>query len=452
MFKKILIANRGEIAVRILRACREMKIKTVAVYSTADTDSLAVQWADEAVCIGPPSPKDSYLHAHNILSAALITGAEAIHPGIGFLSEQPSFAEACEICRIKFIGPSAEAMETMGDKATARATMQKAGVPVVPGTPTLTSDQEAFAFAQSCGYPLLVKAAFGGGGRGIRLVQNEDELPRALEMAKAEAAAAFGRAEVYLEKFIEEPRHVEVQVLGDEHGNVVHLGERECSIQTPRRQKIIEEALAVGLTPDLRKRMGEAAVRAAKAVGYANAGTVEFLVDAQGKFYFMEMNKRLQVEHCVTELVTGIDLVKQQIRIAAGEKLGFVQKEIPFQGHAIECRINAEEPERNFTPSAGCIERLTLPGGHGVRVDTHIHAGYAVPPYYDSLLAKVIVWDKDRAGAIAKIQRCLQETEIVGIKTNVAFCRKIVANAYYRRGDLTTDFIQRRLLNGNGKS
>lgn len=341
-------------------------------------------------------------------------------------------------------------MEAMGDKATARSTMQKAGVPVVPGTPTLNNDQEAFAFAQKYGYPLLVKAAFGGGGRGIRLVQNEEELPRALEMARAEAVAAFGRPEVYMEKFIEEPRHIEVQVLADEHGNVVHLGERECSIQTPRRQKIIEEALAVGLSADLRKRMGEAAVRAAKAVNYVNAGTVEFLVDAHDNFYFMEMNKRLQVEHCVTEMVTGIDLVKQQIRVAAGEKLPFSQKQITFTGHAIECRINAEEPERNFAPSAGCIERLTLPGGLGVRVDTHIYGGYTVPPYYDSLLAKLIVWEKDRAAAIARMQRCLEEMEIVGIKSNTAFCRKIVSNAYYRRGELTTDFVQRRIFNSNG--
>ncbi|MCS6776040.1 MAG: acetyl-CoA carboxylase biotin carboxylase subunit [Chloroherpetonaceae bacterium] len=449
MFKKILIANRGEIALRILRACREMKIRTVVAYSTADADSLPVRLADEAICIGPPPPKDSYLHAHNIISAAHITGAEAIHPGIGFLSERPSFAEACEMCHVKFIGPPAEAMEAMGDKATARATMQKAGVPVVPGTPALNNDQEALAFAQKYGYPLLVKAAFGGGGRGIRLVQNEDELPRALEMARAEAAAAFGRAEVYLEKLIEEPRHVEVQVLADAHGNVVHLGERECSIQSPRRQKIIEEALAVGISPDLRRRMGEAAVRAARAIGYVNAGTIEFLVDAHDNFYFMEMNKRLQVEHCVTEMITGIDLVQQQIRIAAGERLPFSQKQITFHGHAIECRINAEEPEREFMPSAGCIEHLVLPGGPGVRVDTHIHAGYMVPPYYDPLLAKVIVWEKDRPAAITRMQRCLQEMEIRGIKTNIAFCRKIVSNAYYRRGELTTDFIQRRIFASN---
>jgi acetyl-CoA carboxylase, biotin carboxylase subunit len=453
MFKKILIANRGEIAVRIIRACREMKIRTVAVYSTADADSLPVQIADEAVCIGPPAPKDSYLHAPNIISAAHITGAEAIHPGIGFLSERPSFAEACEACGIKFIGPSAASMEALGDKATARETMRAAGVPVVPGTTgAITSEQEAYAFAQKIGYPLLIKAAFGGGGRGIRLVQNDEELPRALEMARTEAAAAFGSAAVYIEKFVEEPRHIEVQVIADEHGHVVHLGERECSIQNPRRQKIVEESPAVGLTTSLRNRMGEAAVKAARAIGYTCAGTMEFLVDAHGNFYFMEMNKRLQVEHCVTELVTGVDLVKEQIRIAAGEKLSFAQKEIQWEGHAIECRINAEDPDRNFAPSAGRIDRWLMPGGLGVRVDTHAYTGYEVPPYYDSLLAKLIVWDKDRASAIAKMQRCLQEAEIGGINSNIAFCQKIMANAFYRRGELTTDFIQRRILNGNGRS
>ncbi len=447
MFKKILIANRGEIAVRIVRACREMKIKTVVVHSTADADSLPVHLADEAVCIGPPAPKDSYLHAPNIISAAHITGADAIHPGIGFLSERASFAEACEACGLKFIGPSAAVMEKMGDKAEARETMRLAHVPVVPGTNgAVANEAEALKFAQKIGYPLLIKAALGGGGRGIRLVQNEDDLGRQLDLARNEAAAAFGSDHVYLEKFVEEPRHIEVQVLGDEHGHIVHLGERECSLQNLRHQKLVEESPAVQLTPAQRAKIGEAAVRAARAIGYTNAGTVEFLMDARGDFYFMEMNKRLQVEHCVTEAVTGIDLVKMQIRVAAGEKLPFTQKEIKFEGHAIECRINAEEPERNFTPSAGCLERVLLPGGFGVRVDTHIMAGYTVSPYYDPLLAKIIVWDKDRAGAIARMQRCLQETEIVGVKTNIAFQRKIMANAFYRRGEVTTDFVQRRLL------
>jgi acetyl-CoA carboxylase biotin carboxylase subunit len=447
MFKKILIANRGEIAVRILRACREMRIKTVAIHSTADTDSLHVQLADESVCVGPPAPKDSYLNIPNIISAALITGADAIHPGIGFLSERAVFAEACEAHGIKFIGPSATVMERMGDKATARETMRAAGVPIVPGSNGPVADeQEALSLGRKIGFPLLIKAAHGGGGRGIRLVQNEEELARQIELARSEAAAAFGSSAIYLEKFVEEPRHIEVQVLADEHGNVLHLGERECSVQNLRHQKLIEEAPAVCLNPEQRRRLGEAAVRAARAIGYTNAGTIEFLVDRRGEFYFMEMNKRLQVEHCVTEMVTGIDIVKEQIRIAAGEKLPFNQKEIRWQGHAIECRINAEDPDNNFAPSAGRIEQVVLPGGYGVRVDTHITCGYVVPPYYDPLLAKVIVWDNDRAGAIARMQRCLQEMRIEGIKTNIGFQLRILNNAFYRRGELTTDFVQRRIL------
>jgi acetyl-CoA carboxylase biotin carboxylase subunit len=449
MFNKVLIANRGEIAVRIIRACRELKIKTVVVYSTADANSLPVQWADEAVCIGPPPPKDSYLNAPNIISAAHITGAEAIHPGIGFLSERPSFAEAVEACGLTFIGPSSIAMDKMGDKALARETMQKAGVPVVPGG-TFTAPFEALELAKKIGFPLLVKASFGGGGRGIRMVQNEEELPKAIDMARNEASAAFGSGDVYLEKFVEEPRHIEVQVIADKHGHAVHLGERDCSIQSPRRQKIVEEAPAPRLAPTLRNRMGDAAVRAAKAVNYSNAGTIECLADIHGNFYFMEMNKRLQVEHCVSEMITGIDLVKTQILVAAGEKLPFTQKEIRPIGHAIEVRINAEDPDRGFIPSAGKIEKAVLPGGLGVRVDTHIYSGYEVPPYYDSLLAKIIVHGKDRNDAIAKMYRCLQETEIVGIKTNVAFCMKILQNAFYRRGEFTTDFLQRRILSEAG--
>ena len=449
MFKKILIANRGEIAVRIIRACREMKIKTVAVYSTADADSLHVQMADEAVCIGPPAPKDSYLHAPNIISAAHITGAEAVHPGIGFLSERPSFAEACEACGLKFIGPSSASMERMGDKSAARDTMARAGVPVIPGSAgAIASEQEALRFAQKTGYPLLIKASLGGGGRGIRLVQNDEELPRQLELARNEGLTAFGSPDVYIERFVEEPRHIEVQVIADEHGHVLHLGERDCSIQNLRHQKLVEEAPAAQLTPSQRSRIGDAAVRAAKAIGYSNAGTVEFLVDAKGDFYFLEMNKRLQVEHCITEQVTGIDLVKTQIMVAAGEKLPFVQKEIKWEGHAIECRINAEDPDRNFAPSAGRIEHVCLPGGFGVRVDTHIQPGFVVSPYYDPMVAKIIVWDKTRAGAIARMQRCLQETVITGIKTNIQFQQKIINNAFYRRGELTTDFLQRRILNG----
>ncbi|HLV80441.1 MAG TPA: acetyl-CoA carboxylase biotin carboxylase subunit [Chthonomonadaceae bacterium] len=449
MFKKILIANRGEIAVRIIRACKELRIKTVAVHSTADSDSLHVHWADEAVCIGPPPPKDSYLNAPNIISAAHITGADAVHPGIGFLSERASFAEACEVCDLKFIGPSSAVMERMGDKAAAREAMRAAGVPIIPGTAgALAGEQDAFKFAQKTGYPLLIKAALGGGGRGIRLVQNDDELPRALEMARTEAVSAFGSPDLYIEKFVEEPRHIEVQILADQHGHVVHLGERECSIQNLRHQKLIEEAPAAVLSPAQRNRLGEAAVRAARAIGYTNAGTVEFLLDGRGDFYFLEMNKRLQVEHCITEAITGIDLVKQQILIAAGERLPFNQKEVCWEGHAIECRINAENPDRDFAPSAGRIQKVTLPGGFGVRVDTHITCGSDVPPYYDPLLAKVVVWDKDRPGAIARMQRCLREIEITGVHTNIAFQRKILANAFYRRGEVSTDFIQRRILNG----
>ncbi len=447
MFEKILIANRGEIAVRIIRACREMRIRTVAVHSTADADSLHVRLADESVCIGSPAPKDSYLHMPNIISAARITGAEAIHPGIGFLSERANFAEACEMCGLKFIGPSAAVMDRMNNKSSARETMRAAGVPVVPGTEGMISDdQEALRFARKTGFPLLIKAAHGGGGRGIRLVQNEDELPRQLDMARTEAASAFGSAEVYMERFVEEPRHVEVQILADEHGHVVHLGERECSVQNLRHQKLLEEAPAVQLTPQQRSRIGDAAVKAAKAIGYVNAGTIEFLVDSHGDFYFMEMNKRLQVEHCVTEMVTGVDLVKEQIRIAAGERLGFSQKEIRTNGHAIECRINAEDPAKGFIPSAGRITRVVLPGGYGVRIDTHIYAGYEVPPFYDPLLAKVIVWDKDRQGAILRMQRCLAEMEIDGVKTNIGFQKRILSNAFYRRGEVSTDFIQRRIL------
>lgn len=447
MFKKILIANRGEIAVRIIRACKEMKIRTVAVHSTADTDSLPVHLADEAVCIGPPAPKDSYLHAPNIISAAHITGAEAIHPGIGFLSERASFAEACEACGLKFIGPSSAAMEKMGDKSAARETMRLAGVPVVPGTPgPISTEQEAHAFAQKVGYPILVKASLGGGGRGIRLVQNDEELPRQLDMARNEALTAFGSPDVYIEKFVEEPRHIEVQIIADQHGHVVHLGERDCSIQNLRHQKLVEEAPAVNITSAQRNKIGDAAVRAAKAIGYSNAGTVEFLLDKRGDFFFLEMNKRLQVEHCITEQITGVDLVKLQIQIAAGERLPFVQKEIRWEGHCIECRINAEDPERNFAPSAGRIEKVIFPGGLGVRVDTHIVPGYVVPPYYDPLLAKIIVWDKTRAAAIARMNRCLQETVITGVKTNIAFQLKCNNNAFYRRGELSTDFLQRRIL------
>jgi len=451
MFKKILIANRGEIAVRIIRACREMKIATVAAYSQADADSLHVRLADESVCVGPPASKDSYLNAPNIISAAVITGADAIHPGYGYFSEVPSFAEACEACNIKFIGPNPSCIEKMGDKAKAREIMQSAGVPVIPGTKgVLHNEQEAFKTAAKMGYPTMIKAAAGGGGKGIRLVQNEEELGRVLKVAQAEAEAAFGNPDVYMEKFLEEPRHIEVQVLADQHGHVIHLGERDCSIQNGRHQKMLEEAPSVAVSPTLRSKIGDAAVHAAKAVGYTNAGTVEFLMDAESNFYFMEMNTRIQVEHPVTELVTGIDLVKEQIRIAAGEKLSIGQKDVHVNGHAIECRITAEDPERDFAPSSGRIDGLVLPGGLGVRVDTHIYSGYVVPPYYDSLLAKLIAWGTDRIEAINRMTRCLSELAITGLKTNTEFHQRIMSNAFYRRGELSTSFVRRRMDSRSG--
>ncbi|HPP76052.1 MAG TPA: acetyl-CoA carboxylase biotin carboxylase subunit [Armatimonadota bacterium] len=447
MFKKILIANRGEIALRIIRACREMKISTVAVYSQADADSLHVKLADEAVCVGAPSNKDSYLNMPNIISAAMITGADAIHPGYAYFSEQPSFADACEACNLVFIGPQASAIEKMGDKAKAREIMQSAGVPVIPGTKgTVDNEQEAFRTAQKMGYPLLIKAAAGGGGRGIRLVQNEEELAKALKVARAEAESSFGNPNVYIEKYIEDPRHIEFQVLADKHGHYIHLGERECSIQTSRHQKMVEEAPSVALTSSLRQKMGEAAVKAAKAVGYCSAGTVEFLLDKDGNFYFMEMNTRVQVEHPVTEAVTGVDIVREMIRIAADEKLSISQKDVHINGHSIECRITAEDPENGFAPSVGKISNLILPGGLGVRVDSHIYAGYDLPPYYDPLLAKLIVWGRDRNEAIARMTRCLGEFEIGGIKTNIEFHKKIMGNAFFRKGDISTSFLRRRML------
>lgn len=445
MFKKILIANRGEIAVRIIRACKEMRIATVAIYSEADRDSLHVRLADEAVCVGPPPSKDSYLNMPNIISAAIITGAEAIHPGYGYFSEQASFAEACEACNLKFIGPKASAIELMGDKARAKEVAAKAGVPVIPGSKgVITTEQEAFRTAAKMGYPVRLKATAGGGGRGIRIVHNEEELAGAFKVAQAEAESAFGNGELYMEKEIEEPRHVEIQILGDEHGHYVHLGERECSIQR-RNQKLIEEAPSVAVTPQIRHRMGEAAIKLAKAVGYTSAGTVEFLLDRNGDFYFMEMNTRIQVEHPVTEAVTGVDIIKEQIRIVAGEKFDLAQKDVKLEGHAIECRIIAEDPSNNFAPSAGTIRHLVLPGGIGVRVDTHIHAGYDVPPYYDAMLAKLIVWARNRDEAIARMMRSLSEFEIDGIKTNIDYQKQIISNAYFRKGELSTSFIPRRM-------
>jgi len=445
LFKKVLIANRGEIAVRIIRACKEMKIATVAIYSEADRDSLHVKLADEAVCVGQAPNKDSYLNMPNIISAAMITGAEAIHPGFGYFSEQASFAEACEACNLKFIGPPASAIELMGDKARAKEMAAKAGVPCIPGSKgTIQSEQDAFRTASRMGYPIRLKATAGGGGRGIRVVSDESELAAALRIAQAEAESAFGNGELYIEKEIEEPRHVEIQLMGDEHGHYVHLCERECSIQR-RNQKLIEEAPSVAVTPAIRNRMGEAAIKLAKAVSYANAGTIEFLLDKKGDFYFMEMNTRLQVEHPVTEFITGVDIVKEMLRVASGEKLSVAQKDIAINGHSIECRIIAEDPANNFAPSVGTIRRLVMPGGIGVRLDTHIYSGYEIPPYYDAMIAKLIVWDKNRPDAIARMLRCLDEFELEGIKTNIEYQKEILSNQYFKRGELSTSFIPRRM-------
>ena len=446
MFKKILIANRGEIAVRVIRTCRELHIPTVAVYSGADRDCLHVRLADEAVCIGPPPNKDSYLNIPNIMQAALNTGADAIHPGYGNLSEVAAFAENCEICNIKFIGPSAQTIRRMQDKAAARRTMREAGVPVIPGSDsTVQGEPEALTTAARLGYPLLIKAAMGGGGRGIRVAHSEDQLLRNLKLAQSEAQAAFGRGDVYLEKYLEEPRHVEFQVLADGHGNIIHLGERDCSIQTGKHQKLLEESPCFGLGRRLRNHMAEAAIRAAKAVNYVNAGTVEFMVDGTGRFHFLEMNTRIQVEHPVTEMVTGLDLVREQIRIAYGQKLGRSQRDVGFRGHAIECRVTAEDYTNGFLASSGTVNSLLLPGGPGVRVDTHLYPGYTVPPFYDALLAKLIVWAPTRPEAIAKAARALQEFELDGLKTTIPFHQQVLANAYFRRGEIATNFVRRRM-------
>ncbi|MCL0051893.1 acetyl-CoA carboxylase biotin carboxylase subunit [Peptococcaceae bacterium] len=447
MFKKILIANRGEIALRIIRACREMRIRTVVVYSEADRDSLPVRFADEAYCIGPPASANSYLNIANIISVAELSGAEAIHPGYGFLSENAHFAEVCESCGITFIGPSAEAIERMGNKSEARKTMIEAGVPVVPGSEGIIRDkEEALEIAEKIGYPVLIKASAGGGGKGMRVAHNSDDLISSINAAQNEAAAAFGDAGVYLEKYVEEPRHVEFQILGDKHGNIINLGERDCSVQR-RNQKLLEEAPSVALTPSLRRRMGEMAVKAAKAVNYYNAGTVEFLLDKNNNFYFIEMNTRIQVEHPVTEMVTGIDLIKEQIRIAAGEPLGYKQSDIKIKGWAIECRINAEDPEKNFMPCPGKIDAYLPPGGPWVRMDSAVYQGYKVPPFYDSMIGKLIVWGENRECAIARMERALSEFIIEGIPTTISFQKKILSNAFYKKGEVYTNFIQRRILN-----
>jgi acetyl-CoA carboxylase biotin carboxylase subunit len=442
MIEKILIANRGEIALRILRACRELGIRTVAVYSQADAESLHVKLADEAFCIGPPSPQRSYLHIPALISTAVVTGADAIHPGYGFLSENASFAEICANHRIKFIGPSVGAINSMGDKASARETMRAAKVPVVPGTQGLVTDEaEAYKVAEEIGFPVIIKATAGGGGRGMRVAADSVQLGTAIASARSEAAASFGDAGVYIEKYLKPIRHIEIQIFADQHGNCVHLGERDCSVQR-RHQKLIEESPSPILTPEMRAKMGAAAVQAAKSIGYEGAGTVEFIF-AGDRFYFMEMNTRIQVEHPVTEMITGTDLIKEQIRVASGAKLSWKQEDIEFRGHAIECRINAEDPEKNFLPSPGKIDAYIAPGGPGVRIDSHCYPGYSIPPYYDSLVSKLIVWGKDRTEAIQRMQRALDEYAITGIKTTIPFHLQVLAHEAFQRGDVHTDFIEK---------
>ncbi|WP_018461468.1 acetyl-CoA carboxylase biotin carboxylase subunit [Thermus oshimai] len=442
--RKVLIANRGEIALRIIRAAKELGLKTVVAHSTADEKSLPVLLADEAICIGPPPSGQSYLNIPNILSAAIVTGADAIHPGYGFLAENALFAEMCREHGLTFIGPTPENMKALGDKATARKVAREAGVPTVPGTDELESIEEAKRAAWEIGYPVILKASAGGGGRGMRVVHTEEELERAVQQAQEEARAAFGNPAVYLEKYIEEPKHIEIQVLGDGE-RVVHLWERDCSIQR-RHQKLIEEAPSV-LPFETRKAIAEAARRLAEHVGYVSAGTLEFLVDKEGNFYFIEMNTRIQVEHPVTEMVTGIDLVQAQFRIAMGEKLWLRQEDIEVRGHAIEVRVNAEDPEKGFRPSIGKVETLLFPGGPGIRVDSHLYAGYQIPPHYDSLIAKIIAWAPTREEAIRRMERALSETIIEGpgLKTTIPFHQKVLQNAFFRRGAVYTNFVARRM-------
>jgi acetyl-CoA carboxylase biotin carboxylase subunit len=441
MFNKVLIANRGEIAVRIVRACQELGLRAVVAYSQADRDSLAVRLADEAVCIGPAAPSRSYLNIPALISAALITGCDAIHPGYGFLSENAYFAEICNECNLKFVGPSPEAIRLMGDKATARQTMRDAGMPIIPGSDgVLRNLEEAIDLARTIGYPVLLKAVAGGGGRGMRVVQDENELTRAFPTARAEAEAAFGQGDLYMERYLTGMRHVEVQVLADEHGNAIHLGERDCSIQR-RHQKIIEEGPSPAVSPELREAMGQAAVAGIKSINYANAGTLEFLLGPDNQFYFMEMNTRIQVEHPVTELITGVDLVKWQLQIAAGERLTLTQKDVRIRGHAIECRINAEDPARDFLPSAGEIEFFLPPGGPGVRIDTHLYAGYTPPGVYDSLLAKVITWGEDRDEALARMRRALSECIITGVTTTMPFQLELLSEPTFQRGECDLSFL-----------
>ena len=443
---KILIANRGEIAVRIIRACKEMNIKTVAVYSEVDKDAMHTRLADEAICIGPAVSSKSYLNIKNIIEAAHITGADGIHPGFGFLSENSKFAKICEESNIKFIGPKPEVIDLLGNKSKAKELMKSAGVPVIPGSEgSVTGLTDAKKIAEKIGYPVMLKAAAGGGGKGIRIVNSPDELESNYNIVKQEAKVSFNDDEIYIEKFIKNPRHVEIQILADEHGNVIHLGERDCSIQR-RNQKIIEETPSTAIDDKLRNKMGEVAVKAAKTAGYSNCGTIEFLVDSDKNFYFMEMNTRIQVEHGITEERTGIDIVKEQIRIAAGETLRFKQKDIEFRGHSIECRINAENPSKNFMPCPGTITGLNLPGGNGIRIDTAIYEGYTIPPTYDSMIAKIITHGDTRNEAISKMKRALEETVIEGVDTNIDFLFQIIKNQNFIRGNFDTSFIEKEIL------
>jgi len=443
MFSKLLIANRGEVALRVIRACKELGIRTVAVYSQPDINSLHVKYADEAICIGSAASANSYLNIPSIISAAEITDVEAIHPGYGFLAEDAHFAEICESCKIKFIGPTPENIRRMGDKMAAKDSAKKAGVPTIPGSKTcIKTKEEAMKVAKEMKYPVIIKAAAGGGGKGMRICHNDVRLISAFVTAQREAEAAFGNPDVYIEKYIEKPRHIEIQILGDQHGHIVHLGERDCTIQR-RHQKLIEETPSPVLDSKLRKKMSEAAVKCAKAIGYENAGTVEFLLDEDNSFYFMEMNTRIQVEHPITEMVTGMDLVKEQIRIASGEKMHLKQDDIKFSGSAIECRINAEDPDNDFMPCPGKITTLNLPGGRGVRLDTHAYQGYEISPYYDSMIGKLIVHGKNRTEAINICKRALDEFVIEPIKTTISFHKKVMNNPAFLRGRFSTDFVEK---------
>jgi len=442
MFKKVLIANRGEIALRVIRACRELGLETVAVFSEADKESLHVRFADDDVCIGPAPSRESYLRIPRLIAAAEITGADAIHPGYGFLAENAEFAETCAASNITFIGPTPAQIRVMGNKAAAREAMIKVGVPVVPGTPGPVDDADAaLEFARSIGFPVIIKASAGGGGKGMRVARDPDDFARSFQLARSEALSAFANGDVYVEKYLERPRHIEFQILGDKHGNVLHLGERDCSVQR-RHQKLIEEAPSPAVTPKLREEMGKAAVAGAKAIDYVGAGTIEMLLDADGSYYFMEMNTRIQVEHPVTEMLTGVDLVKEQIRVAGGEQLT-VNELPPLRGHVIECRVNAEDPARNFQPSPGKITTFHPPGGPGVRLDSHVYAGYVVPPYYDSLLAKLIVQGRDRREAVARMKVALESFVVEGVTTTIPFLARVMENERFMSGDVDTKFLER---------